>query len=69
MNSINRRELIKRLKALGFSVHIPADVIRLRRGSLKLRVPNPHVGDISIPLLKEILRQAGISEDEWDNAR
>jgi len=27
------------------------------------------VGDISIPLLKEILRQAGISEDEWNNTK
>jgi hypothetical protein len=39
----------------------------MRRGTLKLRVPNPHVGDISTSLLKEILRQAGISEDEWNN--
>jgi len=45
------------------------DVIRLRRGTLKFRVPNPHVGDIRIPLLKEILRQAGISEDEWNNTK
>lgn len=45
-------------------VHIPVDVFRLRRGTLKLRVPNPHVGDIGISLLKEILKQAGISEDE-----
>ncbi|MDI3542906.1 MAG: hypothetical protein PWP57_509 [Candidatus Atribacteria bacterium] len=37
------------------------------RGQLKLRIPNPHKGDISISLLKEILRQAGISENEWDN--
>jgi len=34
---------------------------------LKLRVPNPHEGDISVSLLKEILRQAEISEDEWTN--
>jgi hypothetical protein len=45
------------------------DVIRLRRDTLKLKVPNPHVGDISIPLLKEILRRAGISEDEWNNTK
>ncbi|MDR9769522.1 hypothetical protein [Acetomicrobium sp.] len=45
------------------------DVFRLRRGTLKLRVPNPHVGDISIPLLKEILRQVGIFEDEWNNTK
>jgi hypothetical protein len=41
----------------------------MRRGTLKLRVPNPHVGGISPSLLKEILRQAGISEDEWNNTK
>ena len=36
-------------------------------GELKVRIPNPHgSGDISDPLLKEILRQAGISEEKWD---
>lgn len=34
---------------------------------LKLRIPNPHgSGDISYSLLKEILRQAGISNEEWN---
>jgi len=70
MNSITRRELIKRLKALGFSgPYSGGRHSFMKRGPLKLRAPNPHVGDISIPLLKEILRQAGISEDEWNNAR
>ncbi|MEK7649124.1 MAG: type II toxin-antitoxin system HicA family toxin, partial [Patescibacteria group bacterium] len=38
------------------------------KGSLKLRIPNPHGSDISKALLSEILRQAGISREEW-NAR
>lgn len=37
------------------------------RGTLKLRVPNPHKGEISKGLLAEILRQAGISKDEWNS--
>ena len=70
MNSINRRELIKRLKTLGFSgPYSGGRHSFMKRGPLKVRVPNPHVGDIGISLLKEILRQADISEDEWDNAR
>ena len=40
----------------------------MRRGRLKLRIPNPHRGEIRAPLLKEILRQAGISGAEWDKA-
>lgn len=35
----------------------------------KIHIPNPHgSGDIHISLVKEILRQAGISYDEWDKA-
>jgi len=36
------------------------------RGTLRLRIPNPHGGDISVALLSEILRQAGITRDEWE---
>jgi hypothetical protein len=37
----------------------------MRRGALKVRIPNPHRQDISVALQREILRQAGISESEW----
>ena len=37
------------------------------KGKLKIRVTNPHKsGDITDSLLHEILRQAGISKDEWN---
>ena len=35
------------------------------KGALKVRVPNPHGDDIGVALLREILRQAGLSDDEW----
>lgn len=39
------------------------------KGRQKIRVPNPHGrGEIDVGLLKEILRQAGIKEEEWDKA-
>lgn len=39
------------------------------KGLKKIRIPNPHEsGDVHISLVKEILRQAGISIDEWDKA-
>jgi len=31
-----------------------------------LRVPNPHQGDIGKELLTRVLRQAGISKDDWE---
>lgn len=36
------------------------------KGNLKVRVPNPHRGDISSALVSEIVRQAGISRTEWN---
>jgi hypothetical protein len=38
------------------------------RGDLRLRIPNPHRGDIGVPLLTRILKQAGISPEEWTQA-
>ena len=36
------------------------------RNELKLTIPNPHKGDISVGLLNRILRQANISREEWE---
>jgi len=35
------------------------------KGDFRLTVPNPHAQDIGVPLLKEILKRAGISRQEW----
>ncbi|MFN4071408.1 MAG: hypothetical protein ACK4HT_07635 [Thermus caldifontis] len=35
------------------------------RGSVRLVLPNPHRGEIGVDLLKRILKQAGIEEEEW----
>jgi hypothetical protein len=37
----------------------------MTRGSRRVRVPNPHEGDISIALLIRVLQQAGVSREEW----
>ena len=39
----------------------------LIRDSIVLTIPNPHDGDISVDLLVRLLRQAGISRQEWMN--
>jgi hypothetical protein len=36
------------------------------RGTLRLRIPNPHQGDVSRDLLARLLRQAGLTRDEWE---
>jgi predicted RNA binding protein YcfA (HicA-like mRNA interferase family) len=36
------------------------------KGDLTLTVPNPHRGNIGRELLARILRQAGVSREEWE---
>jgi hypothetical protein len=65
---IKRRDLIRGFQDLGFTGPISGGNHQyMARGSLKVRIPNPHQGDISLPLLRRILDQAGISVDEWES--
>jgi len=65
---IARRELIRRLKVLGFAGPIQgAKHAFMIKASLKVRIPNPHRGDIDISLLKEFLRQAEITSPDWES--
>ena len=66
---VSRRELIRKFRALGFEG--PLSGIKhqfMKRGSFKLHIPNPHQADISIGLLKHLLRLAQIDEAAWDRA-
>ena len=68
--NISHREFVKKLRACGFEG--PYSGGRhpfMVRGEFKLRIPNPHNGDISRPLLSEILRQAGILSKEWNEKK
>ncbi len=64
---IKRRDLIRNLKRLGFDGPYAGGnhqyMIRLQT---RVRVPNPHQGDIGRGLLSRILRQAGVSREEWE---
>jgi len=39
----------------------------MRRGEKNLSIPNPHAGDISTGFLARILRQGGVTKEEWDS--
>lgn len=69
-SSISRKELIRKFRALGYSGPFSGGKHQfMKKGQKKIRIPNPQgSGDIHIGLVKEILRQAGIRNDEWDNA-
>lgn len=36
------------------------------REQTRVTLPNPHAGGISIGLLARILRQAGVTREEWE---
>ncbi|MDJ0601036.1 MAG: type II toxin-antitoxin system HicA family toxin [Crocosphaera sp.] len=69
-SAISRRNLIKKFKVLGYAGPYSGKKHQfMKKVSQKIRIPNPHGSqDISIDLVKEILKQADISNEEWDNA-
>jgi predicted RNA binding protein YcfA (HicA-like mRNA interferase family) len=64
--SISRRDLIDYLQQSGFDGPYSGGKHQfLLKGTLRLTIPNPHQGDISVDLPGKILKQAGISRNEW----
>ncbi|MBU3925703.1 type II toxin-antitoxin system HicA family toxin [Patescibacteria group bacterium] len=67
--NISWRNLVKKFRNLGFDgPYSGGRHLFMVKGNLKIRIPNPHRGDISRHLISEILRQAGIFSGDWDNA-
>ncbi|MBI3599577.1 MAG: type II toxin-antitoxin system HicA family toxin [Nitrospinae bacterium] len=68
--TISRKELIRKFKSLRYLGPFSGGKHQfMTKGKKKIRIPNPHgSGDIHVSLIKEILRQAGISSNEWDKA-
>jgi len=64
---MKRRDLVKSLKLLGFEGPFSGGRHQFMvKGNITVRVPNPHEADIGRELLIRILRQAGISKEEWE---
>jgi predicted RNA binding protein YcfA (HicA-like mRNA interferase family) len=70
MKVIPYRELIRKLRKLGYSGPYSGGKHQFMiKGEQKIRIPNPHKSkDINISLVKEILRQAKINQEEWEKA-
>jgi predicted RNA binding protein YcfA (HicA-like mRNA interferase family) len=65
--NISLRKLIQNFRSFGFDGPFSGGRhLFMAKGALKVRIPNPHKGDISKHLVSEILRQAGISVKEWN---
>jgi predicted RNA binding protein YcfA (HicA-like mRNA interferase family) len=64
---IKRKDLLHYLKELGYEgPYVGGKHQYMVKGQIKLYIPNPHQGEISRDLLTRILRQAGISREDWE---
>jgi len=59
-------DFVKRLRELGFEGPFRGGKHpKMRKEKLTLIIPNKHEGDLGIGFLTRLLRQAGISKEEW----
>lgn len=66
---VRRAELVRALRSLGFDGPFSGGKHQFMvRGTVSLRIPNPHQADIGRDLLARILRQAGVDRDAWEKA-
>jgi predicted RNA binding protein YcfA (HicA-like mRNA interferase family) len=68
--STPRKDIIRKFRALGWEGPVQGGRYQFMvKGKRKQKIPNPHRGEqYGVALLADILRQAGISHDEWNNA-
>lgn len=69
LRPVSHREMVKRLRRLGFTGPFPGGrhllMVRNNRG---YTIPNPHKGDIGVPLLRRLLRQWEVTPKQWIEA-
>ena len=64
---IKRRDLIRALRARGFAGPFSGGKHPFMvKDERTIVIPNPHRQEIGMELLARILRQAGISREEWE---
>jgi predicted RNA binding protein YcfA (HicA-like mRNA interferase family) len=68
LRAIKRNDLINYLRKLGFTGPYSGGRHQFMiKDKLRLTIPNPHQGDIGVNLLSKILKQAGISKQDWQD--
>ncbi|MBX9678480.1 MAG: type II toxin-antitoxin system HicA family toxin [Gemmataceae bacterium] len=69
LDPVSRRKLIRKLKALGFQgPYAGGNHQWMQRDRVRLTIPNPHGNALDPGLIRRILRQGGISIQEWVDA-
>lgn len=66
LTPVSWMDLVRRLRELGFEgPYRGGKHPYMVKGDLVLTIPNPHRKEISVDLLRRILKRAGISREEW----
>ena len=66
LTPVSWSRLVRRLRELGFEgPYAGGRHPQMRRGDVTVIIPNQHDGDISVGLLRRLLRQTGVSREEW----
>jgi len=69
LGPLSRRELVRKLKDLGFEGPYPGGKHQwMRKDRIRIIVPNPHAGDVDPALIRRILQRVGISTEHWNQA-
>ena len=69
LGPISWRDFVQRLRELGFEgPYAGGRHPQMRKGDLTLVIPNSNEGDIGSGFLRRLLKQAGISRDEWEGS-
>lgn len=67
LGPVKRRDLIRFFRELGFDgPYSGGNHQYMVRGRTRVRIPNPHQGNIGKGLLSRILKQANVSKEEWE---
>jgi predicted RNA binding protein YcfA (HicA-like mRNA interferase family) len=66
LSPVSHEELVKRLRDFKFEgPYSGGKHLFMIMGNVRLTIPNPHRQKISVDLLMRILKQAGITREEW----
>jgi predicted RNA binding protein YcfA (HicA-like mRNA interferase family) len=66
LKPVSWRDFVQRMRELGFEgPYAGGRHPQMRRGNVTVIIPNPHEGEISVGFLIRLLRQAGITREEW----
>jgi predicted RNA binding protein YcfA (HicA-like mRNA interferase family) len=66
IGSCSRSDLVRKLKHLGFEGPFSGGKHSyMKREKYRQIIPNPNGKEISSEFIKEILKQANISQDDW----